>query len=102
MILFPLNYLFVKQGFDTSIGANSGYILNVMISMLYPLLYFRNDSKHFSKEVAWSRFLWTGCITVSMFLIYPSNYFVQILGIACFVLDLSFAIHLTRNVKIGK
>lgn len=98
----PLNYFFVKQGFDTNIGANSGYILNVMISMLYPLLYFRNDPKHFSKAVAWSRFLGTGCITISMFLIYPSNYFVQILGLTCFILDLCFAIHLTTNANKNK
>ena len=30
-IWIPLNYFYVKQGFDTPIGANSGYILNLII-----------------------------------------------------------------------
>ena len=35
LLWVPLNYFYVQQGFDTSIGANSGYILNLFISMLY-------------------------------------------------------------------
>ncbi|MBI1836167.1 MAG: hypothetical protein HYR91_02760 [Flavobacteriia bacterium] len=99
LIWLPLNYFFVKQGFDTSIGANSGYILNLIISLLYPIAYFRNNASNYSLIIAWCKFLGTGCITVSMFLIYPSNYFVQTLGIACFILDLSFAIVLVKKLK---
>jgi hypothetical protein len=98
----PLNYFFVKQGFDTSIGANSGYILNLMISMIYPLLYLRSDPIYFSPIIAWSKFLGTGCITVSMFLIYPTNYFVQILGVTCFILDLTFSLVVTNKNKTLK
>ena len=94
----PLNYYFVMQGFDTSIGANSGYILNVIISLLYPILLLRNDVKNFSQTVAWCKFIGTGCISVSMFLIYPENYFVQILAVSCFVLDLCYAIVLKRKL----
>lgn len=102
LLLFwiPLNYFFVVQGFDTPIGANSGYILNLIISCLYPFLLLRNNPADFSQTVAWCKFIGTGCITVSVFLIYPRNYFVQILGAACFVLDLSFALFLSkRNYK---
>lgn len=88
----PLNYFFVEQGFDTPIGANSGYILNLMISLLYPLLLLRNDPTNFSQVVAWCKWIGTGCITVSMFLIYPDNYLVQLLGVFCFVLDLIYAV----------
>ncbi|MBL7934290.1 MAG: hypothetical protein JNM51_00600 [Bacteroidia bacterium] len=94
----PLNYFFVKQGFDTSIGANSGYILNVIISLLYPLLLLRSDVKYFSETVAWCKFIGTGCISVSMFLIYPHNYLVHTLAISCFVLDLLYAILLKRKL----
>lgn len=96
----PLNYLFVYQGFDTPVGANSGYILNLIISMVYPLLLFRTDPKNFSPIVAWGKFLGTGCITVSMFLIYPENYFVQLLGVSCFILDLAFSIVLMKKLKL--
>lgn len=95
----PLNYYFVEQGFDTKIGANSGYILNLIISLLYPILYFRNNATLFSRWISWCRLLGTGCITVSMFLIYPDNHFLQILGVACFVIDLIFTLYLEKNKK---
>lgn len=101
LLWLPLNYFFVAQGFDTPIGANSGYILNLMISMLYPILYFRSDPSKFSRLVSWSRFLGTGCITVSMFLIYPENHFLHVLGIACFGLDLAFTVFLEKNKLKG-
>lgn len=88
----PVNYFFVAQGFDTAIGANSGYILNIMISFLYPILLLRSNPHNFSQTVAWCKWLGTGCITVSMFIIYPENYLVQILGVSCFILDLAFAV----------
>jgi hypothetical protein len=100
-----LNYFYVKQGYDTPIGANSGYILNLIISLLYPLLLLRGDPKNFSLTVAWCKFIGTGCITVSMFIIYPDNYFVQVLGVSCFVLDLIYSIalkaKLTSNIIIA-
>lgn len=95
----PLNYYFVAQGFDTKIGANSGYILNLIISLLYPLLLLRSDPRNFSPIVAWCKWLGTGCITVSMFIIYPDNYLVQILGVCCFILDLLYSIALKRKLK---
>ena len=94
----PLNYFFVTQGFDTAIGANSGYILNLIISLLYPLLLLRSDPKNFSETVAWFKFLGTGCISVSMFLIYPDNYFVHILAVCCFIFDLSYTLLLKRKL----
>lgn len=95
----PLNYFFVKQGFDTSIGANSGYILNLIISLLYPILLLRSEANCFSETVAWCKFIGTGCISVSMFLIYPTNYLVHILAISCFILDLFYAVILKRKLK---
>lgn len=99
IIWLPLNYFYVVQGYDTPVGANSGYILSLFISLLYPLLLLRNTPTNFSPVVAWAKFIGTGCVTVSMFLMYPTNYFVQTLGAACFVLDCSFAILLTRQLK---
>lgn len=101
-IWVPLNYYFVKDGFDTPIGANSGYILNLIISLLYPILYFRNNVQLFSRLVSWSRFLGTGCISVSMFMIYPENHFLHTLAIACFVIDLSFTLYLEKQFKFSK
>jgi len=94
---FPLNYFFVKQGYDTPIGANSGYILNFIISLLCPILYLRSESNYFSIPFTFFRFIGTAILTVLMFLIYPNNYFVQTLGVCCFIADLGFTIYLLRN-----
>jgi hypothetical protein len=106
IIWVPLNYFFVAEGFDTSIGANSGYILNLIISLLYPLLLLRGNPLNFSPVVAWFKFLGTGCITVSIFLIYPENHFLHLLGTACFCLDFGYSILLNHQLskvqKAGK
>ena len=99
VIWLPLNYFYVAQGYDTPVGANSGYILSLFISLLYPVLLLRTDVSYFSPTVAWAKWIGTGCVTVSMFLMYPTNYFVQILGGACFILDFCFGILLTRKLK---
>lgn len=81
-------FLFMYQGNDDSIGAYSGYILNIFISVLYPILFFAvSDASKFSATVGWSKWLGTGFITVSMFFIFPENYVVQYLGVLCFIID---------------
>ncbi|MBL57481.1 MAG: hypothetical protein CMP61_09855 [Flavobacteriales bacterium] len=83
----PLNYFFVYNGFDTCIGANSGYILNIIIAVLYPYTMIQIGAQHYSKLVAWCKMLGTGLITVSMFIFYPTNYFTQTLGVMVLLLD---------------
>lgn len=99
LVWVALNYLFVKQGYDTPIGATSGYILNFIISSLCPILYLRNDPKLFSKWIGVCKFLGTGLISVSMFLIYPNNYFLQVLCVSCFVLDLGYILLVLKTEK---
>lgn len=82
------NYLFRAEGYDTSIGANSGYIINAILSLQCLFLLFQTqDTGRFSMLLAWSRMLGTGLITVSMFIFYPENHLVQLLGVACLVVD---------------
>jgi hypothetical protein len=91
-------YFFAAEGYDTKIGANSGYILNLMISVLYIVLIFSmKDLSGFSVLVAWCKMLGTGLITVSMFLIYPNNHFVQTLGVLCLILDCLYIHFLTQR-----
>ena len=88
-ILF--SYTYMNEGYDTMIGANSGYIINVILSMQCVFLLFQTkDTAKFSMLLAWSRMLGTGLITISMFIFYPENQFVQLLGVSCFVLDSVF------------
>lgn len=86
-----LCYFFRTSGLDDAIGATSGYILNLFISVLYFQLYFRvRDPRYFSPLVAWTRMLGTALITASVWLMFPRNSFVQTLGLFCFLLDCLF------------
>lgn len=90
-ILFT--YTYNHEGYDTSIGANSGYIINVILSLMCIMLLFQTkeeDTKNFSLLLGWSRTLGTGLITVSMFIFYPDSRFVQLLGVSCLIMDFTY------------
>ncbi len=85
-ILF--SYTHRTEGYDTLIGANSGFIINVILSLQCIILLFQTaDTKQFSLLLGICRLLGTGFITVSLFYFYPSSRFVQLLGVSCFVMD---------------
>ncbi|AQG80269.1 hypothetical protein [Spirosoma montaniterrae] len=86
------------EGYDTLNGANSGYIINVILSLqcLFLLLQTK-DTSLFSMLLAWSKMLGTGFITISLFFFFPESRFVQLLGIACFVLDSVYIYSLWRR-----
>ena len=87
----------------TPLGANSGFILNLMVSTLYVVLILKQpdaDIAKFSTGVAWCKMLGTGLTTAVMFSIYPQNHLVHTLGILVFVLDCTY-IYLLRMRKIS-
>ena len=68
-------YFFKIQGFDTPIGANSAYIAQFLISILYLLLILRHHKLVWSSyAISWLRSLGTGFISIFMLLHYPENY----------------------------
>ncbi len=82
------SYFFRNEGFDTTIGSNSGYIINVILSLqCLAMLLQTKDTANFSMLLAWCKMLGTGLITVSMFIFYPDNHFVQLLGVTCLIVD---------------
>lgn len=79
---------FKKQGYDTPIGANSAYLLQLGISSLCVILILRQPpGVYFSYSVGWLRSVGTGMNTVFMVIHYPHNYFVQIVAILSTLLD---------------
>lgn len=97
-ILF--SYTYMQGGYDTSIGSNSGYIINVILSIQCIILLFQTtDTQQFSTILGICRTLGTGLITVSMFIFYPTNYFVQLLGVSCFLLDSIYCYALWQRNK---
>lgn len=97
-ILF--SYFYRSEGFDNAIGSNSGYIINVVLSMqCLVLLLQTKDVRNFSLLLGVCKMLGTGLISVSQFFFYPENHFVQLLGITCFVMDTAYIYALWQRKK---
>lgn len=92
------SYTHRNEGYDTLIGANSGYIINVILSLQCVMLLFQTkDTSQFSMLLAWCRMLGTGLITVSMFIFYPESNFIKLLGVSCLIMDCTFIYVLYRR-----
>ncbi len=86
-----LYYLFVRQGMDTSIGANSAYLCQLLLSSSCILLLLGSSGvEGFSGAVAWLKCVGTGMNTVMMILHYPQNHFLHALGILAFIVDSTY------------
>ncbi|WP_235297814.1 transmembrane-type terpene cyclase [Portibacter marinus] len=95
-------YFFKRQGLDDGIGATSGYVINMIISILCLVMMYRmNDPSKFSLSFAWCRMLGSGLIGVSAAIFYPENYFVMLLSGICILIDCTFISILTKR-KNGK
>ncbi len=92
-ILFWLffHFTFVKSGLEVPSGAHTGYILNLVISSTYILLYLKHSRPtDFSKVAAWFKMLGTLGISIGVYLHYPNKTFLHFLGLMCFFLDTGY------------
>lgn len=88
---------FAIQGFDNPIGANSAYVLNILISLLYVLEILRIEDKSvLNKTAAWTKWWGTAFISIMCAWRWPDNYFVISMSIICFVLDTYYFILFRR------
>jgi hypothetical protein len=85
-------YFFVGDHLDTGYGANSGYILNVMMSALYIELILRQNIDDFSAVVAWSKGLGTALLTVFNFMVKPDMPFLLTLCVVTLLLDITYVV----------
>ncbi|TGK59346.1 hypothetical protein EHQ27_00920 [Leptospira wolffii] len=86
-----LIYTFHQGGYDLFTGSNSAYILSVIISGLYPILFLKmSDARLFSYPVAWAKFLGNLFFTIFIFLYFPEQHFVQTLGAIGTVADVYY------------
>jgi hypothetical protein len=95
-------YYFIGQGYDNGIGANSGYIINVILSLQCLAMLFQvKDTSDFSVIFAWCKMLGTALIGVSAFIFWPDNHLVTLMAIACFIIDSTFiAVLVKRHGKL--
>ncbi len=94
-------YFYVKMGYDTVTGATTGYILNVVMSALYIVLFLGLPRDNFSYLVAWGKFLGTALISVFCFMVWPDRAFLLTLCVVTFLLDLFYVLifHWRMSVK---
>jgi len=85
-------YFFVAGHYDTGYGANSGYILNVMMSALYIELILRHDPQDFSAVVAWSKGVGTALLSVFNFMVKPDMPFLLTLCVVTLLLDITYVV----------
>ena len=83
-------YFFVEGHYDTGYGANSGYILNVMMSALYIELVLRHDIRDFSAVVAWSKGAGTALLSVFNLMVKPDMPFLLTLCLVTLLLDITY------------
>jgi hypothetical protein len=88
-LCWGLFYWFFKvQGLDTPIGANSAYVAQILISVLYLMLILRHRKFVWSSApIAWLRSLGTGFISVFMFMHYPDNRMLLLLCLLSAIID---------------
>jgi hypothetical protein len=92
-------YFYIGQGLDNPIGANSAYVINILISSLYIFMFLRLDDKSvLSFTTAWTKGVGTGFISLMCILRWPENRWLMSMCIACFLMDM-FYIHLFLQYK---
>src|ERR1041385_3296459 len=90
-VMTLLFYFFKIQGYDTTIGANSAFILHLFISALCLAMILRKPpGVYFSYPVAWMRSIGTGTNVIFMFLHYPQNYMLETLAALALLLDTTY------------
>lgn len=86
-------YFMAESGLDTSIGANSAFLLNFTLSMLYVFVLFQQrelgNLARVSLWIAWLKMIGTGTNTVFMNIhaAYADNHFLHFLSIATTTVD---------------
>jgi hypothetical protein len=94
----PVFYFMYHEGYDTSIGAFGAYIITVMMASLYINLRIINPpGAVFSPYTGWLRLFGNTCMSIFVFSKYPDIYYLKMLCIAVFILNLSYVI-LQKNV----
>lgn len=88
---FVILYFFIGQGFDNPIGANSAYVINILISSLYIFMFLRLEDKSIlSFTTAWTKWMGTGLISLMCILRWPQNHWLISMCMACFLMDMFY------------
>jgi hypothetical protein len=95
-------FLFVRQGYDTSTGLVSGYMVTLLMSALYiPQFLRERDRTPYSPFVAWCKLLGNGLVIGFCVLVYPDNHFLQAICGITLVLDVYYVFLFHTRSKVA-
>ncbi len=95
-------FLFVRQGYDTSTGLVSGYMVTLLMSALYiPQFLRERDRTPYSPFVAWCKLLGNGLVIGFCVLVYPDNHFLQAMCGITLVLDVYYVFLFHTRSKVA-
>ena len=95
-------FLFVRQGYDTSTGLVSGYMVTLLMLALYiPQFLRERDRTPYSPFVAWCKLLGNGLVIGFCVLVYPDNHFLQAICGITLVLDVYYVFLFHTRSKVA-
>jgi hypothetical protein len=91
-------WAFIKEGYDTAMGATSAYIITIIMAWVYITNFLNNDAKYFSIHVAWTKGLGNFLMTVFVFNHYSEGmWFLKCMTIIVTILDLIYLIMVAKS-----
>lgn len=89
----PAYLFFYREGYDTTMGATSAYVICVLMAVLYLTSFAGSPHKnHYSTAVAWLKWLGNTAMLVYVFMHYPHMRFLQAMALVVFVFDLWYLV----------
>lgn len=90
-------WAFIKEGYDTAMGATSAYIITIIMAWVYITTFLNNDSKFYSIHVAWTKGLGNLLMTIFVFNHYNEGMlFLKFMTLIVTVLDLIYFIMVAK------
>lgn len=91
-------WAFIKEGYDTPMGATSAYVITIIMAWVYITSFLNNDPKYYSIHVAWTKGLGNLLMTIFVFNHYfEGMWFLKIMTLIVTVLDIIYFILVAKS-----
>jgi hypothetical protein len=89
LVWIPAFVFFYREGYDTSMGATSAYVICVPMAVLYVTSFVSSHCKSlYSGWVAWLKWLGNTFMGAYVFMHYPDMHFLQLMAVVVFVFNI--------------
>ncbi len=89
LVWIPIYIFFLNEGYDTSMGATSAYLICVLMAVLYVTTYVNSNHKDkYSIWVAWLKGIANTLMTIFIFIHYKEMHFLQSMAVIVFIFNI--------------